>query len=131
MKAGETLRFVYTNLAAGAQGHLNVGWNDGTEIALPGASDYFQLRGCSYSVVLTDEMLSVLREKGLNVLGVGHTLIAVQAVDYSSLPDVEVAFDTESAKYFEGESMPKLSLTLTSNSEKEEVVDVELSACGF
>lgn len=127
VKAGETLRFVYTNLASGAQGHLNAGWNDGVEIALPGASDYFHLRGCSYSVVLTDEMLSVLREKGLIVLGTGHTLVAVQAVDYSSLPDVEIAFDAESTKYFEGESMPKLSLTLTSNSEKEEVVDVELS----
>ncbi len=127
VKAGETLRFVYTNLALGAQGHLNCGWNNGEEIALPGASDYLQLRSGSYAVTVTDEMLASLKTYGLNILGVGHTLTEVQAIDYSRFPDVTAAVNASYGKYFEGTSTPKVGVSLTSNSDLEETVDITLA----
>ena len=126
VKAGETLRMVFTVTAPGAQGHLNCGWDaEGKEVELPGASDYRQLRGGSYAVAITEGMLEALKANGLNILGVGHTLAEVQAIDYSRLPDVEAAVAGDC--YFAKGTEPSLTVNVSSRSDSEESVEVTLN----
>lgn len=128
VKEGETLRFVYTGLMPGAQAHLNCGWTAaGAEIALPGGSEYMQLKSASYSVKVSSEMLVALKNNGLNVLGVGHTLLEVQAIDYSRLPDVEVSFDENNIRHFVYGEEAVLALTLTNKGSEDADVDVSLA----
>lgn len=125
---GETLRFVYACVAPGAQGHLNCGWSsEGKEVELPGASDYLQLNSMSYSVVVTEEMLAAVRAGGLNVLGVGHVLSEVQAIDYSRLPDVEIMFDRNSIKHFNGDEKPSVRVAVKNPGDVDADIDLLLS----
>ena len=128
VKEGETLRFVYTNLRPGAQGHLNCGWTEaGSEIALPDGSEYMQLKSASYSVVVSADMLAALKDKGLNALGIGHTLLEVQAIDYNRLPDVDIVFDESNIRHFAKGKDVILGLTLTNNGNEDSDVDVSLA----
>lgn len=127
VRIGDTLRFVYAALAAGAQAHLNCGWNsEGHEIVLPGATDYIRLRGNSYTVEVTQDMLAALKSDGLNIVGVGHTLTEVQAIDYSRLPDVTAAV-ADVYRYFGKSDTPSLAVTLTGHSSVSETVAVTLN----
>ena len=128
VKAGETLRFVYVCTAPGAQGHLNCGWTaEGKEIELPGAAEYRQLGQTSYSVTVTEEMLAAINAGWLYVLGVGHVLTEVQAVDYSRLPDVEISFDRSCIRHFGADEKASLKVTVRNNGDEDADAELLLS----
>lgn len=128
VEAGQTLRFIYTDLQAGAQSHLNLGWdNSGKEIACEGASGFLPLTSASFSYEVTSGMIEGIGSHGLNVTGVGFCLTEIQAVDYSLLPDVTATVNSEDIKHFEDGTATAVRVNVMNNGEEDADVNVSFS----
>ena len=70
VKVGDKLRFNYSNLAMGAQGHISTGdWKD-----MPNGSAYNNLTSSYFEYTVTTDMLAKLQDSGCIVNGIGFVL---------------------------------------------------------
>ena len=84
-KVGNKLRFSYSNLACGAQAHINSSsWNNITD-----ATEYINLSSSYYEYTITEAMLTELQANGCIVNGVGYTLTSVDIIDPTQIPSIE------------------------------------------
>lgn len=128
VEAGQTLRFIYTDLKAGAQSHLNLGWdNSGKEIACEDASGYLPLSSASFSYEITEAMIEGIKSHGLNVNGVGFCLSEIQAVNYALLPDVTATVNSDDIKHFEDGSKAAVRVNLVNQGDSDANVNVAIN----
>ena len=81
-QTGWKLRFNYSNLAIGAQGHISTGsWTD-----MPDAAEYVQLTASYFEFDITDAMLAELQKGGCIVSGIGFNLTSVDLIDPAQIP---------------------------------------------
>lgn len=105
---GNKLRFNFSNLKIGAQGHLNTGgW-----AAIPDGDAFIQLEGTYFEYTITEPMLAELKKDGCIVTGVGFTLTSVTIVDPSQIPLLTCEVVSDDIKAWENGESPKLGVKL-------------------
>ena len=123
-QAGWKLRFNYSNLAIGAQGHISTGtWTD-----MPDATDYVQLTASFFEFDITDAMLAELQKGGCIVSGIGFNLTSVDLIDPAQIPTMKCTLAADAVKCWEAGEQPQITVNLQSLESKEmtTVVTVKL-----
>ena len=126
-QTGWKLRFNYSNLAMGAQGHISAvhsdGWTD-----MPDAAEYVQLTASYFEFDITDAMLAKLQKGGCIVSGIGFNLTSVALIDPAQIPAMTCTLAADAVKCWEAGEQPQISVTLQSLESKEmtTVVTVKL-----
>lgn len=114
-EVGMTLRFCFSNLAIGAQGHICTGtWGD-----MPDATDYFQLTASYFEYTITADMLAKLQAGGCVVTGVGYTLTSISLIDNDLVPAVACSVESSDIKAWEADETPVIRVVLKNQEEKE------------
>lgn len=109
-QTGWKLRFNYSDLAIGAQGHISTGgWTD-----MPDATEYVQLTASFFEFTITEAMLAELKAGGCIVTGIGFSLTSVELIDPAQVPMMSCAVDNGSIKCWEADEQPQISVTLQS-----------------
>lgn len=109
------LRFNFSNLAIGAQGHIVTGtWGE-----MPDGNDYFQLSATYYEYTITADMLAQLQKGGCIVTGVGFCLTSIDLINTTLIPQLDCAVVKADIKAWEADGAPVLRLTVKNNEEKE------------
>ena len=107
-KVGNKLRFSYSNLACGAQAHINSSsWNNITD-----ATEYINLSSSYYEYTITEAMLTELQANGCIVNGVGYTLTSVDIIDPTQIPSIECNVEKTNIKCWEKNETPVITLHL-------------------
>lgn len=123
-QTGWKLRFNYSNLAIGAQGHISTGtWTD-----MPDATDYVQLTASFFEFDITDAMLAELQKGGCIVSGIGFNLTSVDLIDPAQIPTMTCTLAADAVKCWEAGEQPQITVNLQSLESKEmtTVVTVKL-----
>lgn len=110
ISAGKILRLSFSSLKAGSIGGILAGWEP-----IPDCKDANLVRYCStyFEYMLTDEVLGLLKEKGLRVTGRGYTLSSVDIVDPQCLTVIPAQCDSADIRVWEREARPSLKITIT------------------
>ena len=117
-KVGNKLRFSYSNLASGAQGHINSSsWKDITD-----ATEYINLSSSYYEYTITEAMLQELQANGCIVNGIGYTLTSVDIIDPTQIPSIECNVEKTNIKCWEKNEPPVITLHLQNLESKEQTV---------
>ena len=117
-KAGNKLRFSYSNLACGAQAHISSStWGDITD-----ATDYKSLSSSYYEYTITEAMLTELQKNGCIVNGIGYTLTSVDIIDPTQIPSIECNVEKTNIKCWEKNETPVITLHLQNLESKEQTV---------
>ena len=113
------LRMNYKDLKLGAQGRITT--SSGSVI--PDADTYENLTqnwGNYYEFIITNDMLSELKEKGIKISGNGYTLTSVELIDPMKEYVITAYLNLDDIKAWEiNEGTPKLSIILTNFEEIE------------
>lgn len=111
-KAGDKIRVSYSNLGvATATGRILAGWTD-----FSGLKNVTFNGGSYYEYTLTDDMLSLIKEKkGLRISGNGYTLTSVDIIDPTKEYAIVSQYDEADIKAWEKGETPKLGMTITNN----------------
>ena len=119
-QTGWKLRFNYSNLAIGAQGHISTGsWTD-----MPDATEYVQLTASYFEFGITDAMLAELQKGGCIVSGIGFNLTSVDLIDPAQIPSMTCTLAADAVKCWEAGEQPQISVTLQSLESKEMTTNV-------
>jgi cephalosporin-C deacetylase len=106
---GMTLRFYFTDLENGAQGHIcTSSWKD-----MPSATDYFQLSGAYFEYTITDKMLAELKSNGCIVTGTGYKLSNVIILNPNKIPNMNSSIILDDIKVWEKNESPILRIAIT------------------
>lgn len=117
-KVGNKLRFSYSNLACGAQAHINSSsWGNITD-----ATEYINLSSSYYEYTITEAMLQELQANGCIVNGVGYTLTSVDIIDPAQIPSIECNVEKTNIKCWEKNETPVITLHLQNLESKEQTV---------
>lgn len=121
-QTGWKLRFNYSNLAIGAQGHISTGsWTD-----MPDATEYVQLTASYFEFDITDAMLAELQKGGCIVSGIGFNLTSVALIDPAQIPAMTCTLAADAVKCWEAGEQPQISVTLQSLESKEMTTNVTI-----
>lgn len=108
---GMTLRFNFSSLAIGAQGHIATAtWAD-----MPDATDYFQLTASYYEYTITADMLAKLQAGGCVVTGVGYVLTSICLIDNDLVPSVACSVVQDDIKAWEPDEKPVIRIKMQNN----------------
>lgn len=119
-QTGWKLRFNYSNLAIGAQGHISTGsWTD-----MPDAAEYVPLTASYFEFGITDAMLAELQKGGCIVSGIGFNLTSVDLIDPAQIPSMTCTLAADAVKCWEAGEQPQISVTLQSLESKEMTTSV-------
>ena len=114
-QTGWKLRFNYSNLAIGAQGHISTGtWAD-----MPNATEYVQLTASYFEFCITDAMLAELQSSGCIVSGIGFNLTSVDLIDPAQIPSIVCDVANSDVKCWEAGESPQIKVNLQSLESKE------------
>ena len=121
------LRMSFKDLKLSAQGRLSSSaWK-----AVPDADSYESLKtdwGNYYEFTITDAMLAELQAHGVNITGVGYTLISVDIIDPDCEYDITADFDTNDIIAWETtDGTPNLTVTITNNEAYEITVPINIA----
>lgn len=109
-QSGWKLRFNYSGLAIGAQGHISTGtWTD-----MPDATDYVQLTASFFEFDITDAMLAELQKGGCIVSGIGFNLTSVDLIDPAQIPSMSCTLAADAVKCWEEGENPQITVNLQS-----------------
>lgn len=123
IKSGMKIRFNFTDLSIGAQGHITTGsWQD-----MPDAKEYLPLTASFFEFTVTDDMLAELQGGGCIVTGIGYTLTSVDIITPSLIPDVTCTMNVADITCWEQGEEPQIRVLLKNNEEKEAKVNVKLA----
>ena len=114
-QTGWKLRFNYSNLAMGAQGHIQTGeWKD-----MPDATEYINLTASYFEFDITDAMLAELQKGGCIVSGIGFNLTSVDLIDPAQIPSMNCTLAADAVKCWEAGEQPQITVNLQSLESKE------------
>ena len=121
VKVGDKLRFNYSNLAMGAQGHISTGdWKD-----MPDGSAYNNLTSSYFEYTVTTDMLAKLQDGGCIVNGIGFVLTSVEAVDPTQIPSLNCQVEKADIKCWEKGETPVIRVNVQSIESKDQEVTVK------
>lgn len=119
-QTGWKLRFNYSNLAIGAQGHISTGsWTD-----MPDAAEYVPLTASYFEFGITDAMLAELQKGGCIVSGIGFNLTSVDLIDPAQIPAMTCTLAADAVKCWEADEQPQITVNLQSLESKEMTTNV-------
>lgn len=119
-QTGWKLRFNYSNLAIGAQGHISTGsWTD-----MPDAAEYVPLTASYFEFGITDAMLAELQKGGCIVSGIGFNLTSVDLIDPAQIPTMTCTLAADAVKCWEADEQPQITVNLQSLESKEMTTNV-------
>ena len=106
------LRMNYKNLKLNAQGRIS----SKLGLPIPDADTFENLTkswGNYYEFIITNDMLSELKENGMNITGIGYTLTSVELIDQKKEYTITASFNFDDIKSWEkSDGIPKLEITL-------------------
>ena len=121
-QTGWKVRFNFSGLAIGAQGHISTGsWQD-----MPDATEYLSLTASYFEFDITDAMLTELQGNGCVVSGIGFTLTGIDLIDTTQIPAFVCTLDNGSVKCWEKGEQPQISVTIQSLEAKDMTTSVSL-----
>lgn len=121
-QTGWILRFNYSNLSIGAQGHISNGaWKN-----MQDATEYIQLSASYFEYDITEAMLAELKDNGCIVSGIGFNLTSVELIDPSQIPSMVCTVNNNDIKCWEKGEQPQISITLQNLEGSETTTTVSL-----
>lgn len=121
-QTGWKVRFNFSGLAIGAQGHISTGsWQD-----MPDATEYLSLTASYFEFDITDAMLAELQSNGCVVSGIEFTLTGIDLIDPTQIPAFVCTLDNCSVKCWEKGEQPQISVTIQSLEAKDMTTTVSL-----
>lgn len=122
-KAGDKLRMSYSGLGFGtAQGKILANWTPLADLVTAKFNS-----GSYFEYTLTDEWLSLIKEKGLRVSGIGYTLNSIDLVVPEKEYNIFAQNDDADIKAWEGDETPKLGMTIINLESKEVTVPYKVT----
>lgn len=122
-KVGDIVRFNFSNIKMGAQGHIcnAADWSN-----IETATDYVQLSAAYFQFTITNELLSVMQESGLIVTGYNYTLTSVDIIDPAKRLTIIAQAEKSDIKVWEANESPIFRTTITNLNSMEITIPVTL-----
>ncbi len=121
VKVGDKLRFNYSNLAMGAQGHISTGdWKD-----MPDGTAYINLTSSYFEYTVTTDMLAKLQDNGCIVSGIGFMLTSVDIIDPTQIPSLNCQVEKADIKCWEKGETPVVRVNVQSLESKDQEITVK------
>ena len=121
VKVGDKLRFNYSNLAMGAQGHISTGkWKN-----MPDGTAYIDLTSSYFEYTVTTDMLAKLQDNGCIVSGIGFMLTSVDIIDPTQIPALNCQVEKADIKCWEKGETPVVRVNVQSLESKDQEITVK------